>query len=716
MINSCLNLRIDLLTILVRFFVSIFRYPVTLCLPSQWNTSETQKVTVGKFVVYWGETLKWMSFYLTIYGCYEARLYETADKYRICDEVKHYDIMDKLLLELFTLVVKQKWNAVRNIKWSRNKFKSDIDYYIRFDFYKKGNWEESCDCWYVHEYFEYCSKGRIVKTLFDRIVDNIKQGHCPHTIGQPEVCITSTGVHLIHAACAVNNKEAVKYMLQDDVLLFLVRTTCARLTPAVVAVLKDSSDVIKSVSAPLFSTGFKGRHDSTKGQTMRWVSRDPDTEELTKVTVEHFQKCSDQHPFVWCFFLNVIPSKKTIKEIVPFVSYSDIHIILGHVIHAMNGKTATEIVTNFSQHISIYDPDLALQCVLWNKPEVLQIVLSRSGNIDISKRRYSGFSLQSLAEFLCHSECVGVLEAFKQCMGTTNKGILQAPFSRFLAKLEQHTYNTGARNVSPYTCLVFIYKLCQYSFNCESLCQLLSKVSENNFDVNQQDDDGLTVLHVILLAEVLEDIHCLESVFDTICRLGADVNVEDNEGRNALDIAMTESPNFKFRTSSDRLRVFKLVLSHNPVPSLNSKAVTNAVERDCLNALLQFLDYEPVRVVLVKADEKGVPAETARDKYLALSFVAILLELGFTVKQCEIESFGKLPSALRCYLIETVSTPLPLKARCRNVIRETFPGPKLWRLLNVIKIPRLIVDIILFRPYLHHTKITDMNNVELPCR
>ena len=657
-----------------------------------------------------------MGFYLTIYACYEARLYETANKYGIYDEVEYDNSMGDILLELFTLVVKQKWNAIRNIKWSRNKFKSDIDYYIRFDFYKKGNWEESCDCWYVHEYFEYCSKGRIVKTLFDRIVDNIKQGRCPHTIGQPEDCITSTGAHLIHAACAVNNKESVKYMLQDDVLLFLVRTTCARLTSAVVAVLKDSSDVIKSVSAPLFSTGFKGRHDSTKGQTMRWVSRDPATKEVTKVTVEHFQNCSDQHPFVWCFFLNVIPSKKSIKEIVPFVSYSDIRIILGYVIHAMDGKTATEIVTNFSQHISIYDPDLVLECVLWNKPEVLQIVLSQSGNIDISKRRYSGFSLQSIAEFLCHSECVGVLKAFKQCADTINQGILDVQLIRFMEKLDQQKYNSGARNASPYTCLAFIYMLCQYSYNCESLCQLLLKVSENNFDVNQQDDDGKTVLNNIILPKVLDDMHCFENVFETLCRLGADVNVEDNEGRNALDIAMTESPNFKFRTSSDRLRVFKLVLSHNPVPSLNSKAVTNAVERDGLNALLQFLDYEPVRVVLVKDDESGVHAETARDKCLALSFVAILLELGFTVRQCEVKLFDKLPCALRCYLIETISTPLPLKARCRNVIRETFPGPKLWRLLNVIKIPRLIVDIILFRPYLHHTKITDMNNVELPCR
>ena len=168
-------------------------------------------------------------------------------------------------------------------------------------------------------------------------------------------------------------------------------------------------------------------------------------------------------------------------------------------------------------------------------------------------------------------------------------------------------------------------------------------------------------------------------------------------------------------TSAERLRVFKLVLSHNPVPSFNSKAIANAVERDCINSLLQYVDDKTAKVLLVRDDKSFVQADTERGKYLALSFVAILLELGFAVKQCEIELFCKLPDALRRHLLETISNPLPLTARCRNVIRETYPGPILRRLLNVTKIPKPIVDIILFRPYLQRTKIMDMNNIEQHC-
>ena len=319
-----------------------------------------------------------------------------------------------------------------------------------------------------------------------------------------------------------------------------------------------------------------------------------------------------------------------------------------------------------------------------------------------------------------------VLEAFKECADTTNQGILYASLSGLPAKLKQQYYNMGLIYTSPYTWsspytwLAVIYRFCQYAYNSESLCQLLLKVSENNFDVNQQDDDGLAVFYTILLAEALKDMHCLENAFETLCRLGADVNVKDNKGRNALDIALTACPYLgKYTKSSERLSVFKLILSQNPGSSRNLKTIANAVERDCTNSLLQFVDDKSTRVLIVRDDKSIVQAETARDKYLALSFVAILLELGFTVKQREIKLLYKLqelPDALRRYLLETLSNPLSLKARCRNVIREAYPGPKLWRLLNVIKIPRLIVDIILFRPYLHHTKITDMNNVELPCR
>ena len=264
-------------------------------------------------------------------------------------------------------------------------------------------------------------------------------------------------------------------MMRDDVLQVFAWTTCAGLTPAVVAVLKDSPDVIIPVAV--------------QGQTMRWVSRNKDTKEVTEVSVENFQDRLDQHPFVWCFFLNVLPSKKTIKKIMPSISDSDVQIILGYVLHSADSKTATTIVRNFSQYVSSFDQDLAVPCILWNKPEALYIVLSKVVNIDIGECRYSGFNLKSIAEFLCHAQCVRVLEAFKECTDTTNKGTLDDPISRFLENVHQQTYNSGARKASPYTCLVFIYMLYLYSYECESICPLFSKISGNNFGVNQQDDD-----------------------------------------------------------------------------------------------------------------------------------------------------------------------------------------------------------------------------------
>ena len=612
--------------------------------------------------------------------------------------------MNDQLLELFILVLKRDSQAVTKIKRFRKTTQSDIEL-IQFDFYKKGDWEESCDCWYVHEYFEYCSGGRLVQDLFNRIVENIKHLRCPHTTGQPKEYIASTKVRLIHAACAVNNKDVARYLLHENVLESLENTFCAVLSPAIVALLKDSSGTVK----PNFSFTNAGR---------RWARRDPDTKAVTKVTMDCIP---DHNSVLWCFFLNAVYSKKTLKR-VAHLNYSDVHIILGHLIHTADDKTASKVLRIFSRHVESNEvPALLFQCVLWNRPKLLRIAFelftkSKSLGFDVNKRSYCGFSLR-------HSECMRALEAVNQ-RRSSHLSLHDAfcdPETIFYEEKRRLLRRYG----SPYTCLSVMYASCNYSYGCECLCQSLSKLADNNFDVNEPDEDGMTVIHAVFLEKIIENMHCLENVFETLCQLGADVNLENNQGRNALDIAMTEQPNYianlyftslnrhKYFTSSNRLKVFKLVLSHNP--NFNSNAIASAIERDRENTLLQFVDDETTRVVLVGDDEKEIHADTLRDKYLSLSCVAILLELGCAVKQGEVELFDELPDTLRRYLLDTLSMPHSLKAICRNVVRKTFPGPKLDRLLSVSKIPRAIVDIILFRPYLQRTKITDMNNIEQSC-
>ena len=630
--------------------------------------------------------------------------------------------MNEQLLELLKLIVKRDRKAVSKIQNFRKTAQSGPEY-IQFGFYKKGNWEESCDCWYVHEYFEYCSAGRIVQDLFNRIVDNIKNTYCLHTIGKPKECIASTAVRLIHVACAVNNKEVVQYLMHEGVLEFLVCTSFAGLSPAVVAVLKDSSDVIESVAAPLFLTDIGRRRNAAKGETMRWTRRDPDTKAVTKVTVEHFQDRSDQHPLVWCFFLNVVYSKDTLKLVAQYLKYQDAHVILGHVLHTADDKAASEVLLNFSQHVESYAvPDLLFQCVLWNRPESLRIAFKltmkpKNLYFDADKPSYCGFSLCGIAEFLRHADCIRVLEAFNQ-RRSANRSLfgtaIDIDWWNLYPYVERRIRLLMQRG-SPYTCLAVMYDSCKYSYNCACLCQCLSKVADNNYDVNEPGVDGLAVIQAVLLPYILEDMHCLENVFETLCQLGADVNLEDDKGCTALDIALTESPiESKYKTSSERLNVFKLVLSHNP--NFNSTTITHAIERDRVNSLLQFTEDDTTRVVLASQGEKEIHAQTLRDKYLSLSFVAISLELGCAVTKYEIELFDKLPDALRRYLLDTLSMPQSLKAMCRNVVRKTFPGSKLDRLLTVDKVPRAIVDIIMFRPYLKHTKVTNMNGIERKCR
>ena len=200
------------------------------------------------------------------------------------------------------------------------------------------------------------------------------------------------------------------------------------------------------------------------------------------VNKEHYKGSSEQHPFVWCFFLNITPSLKTTKKIMDYFDrydynfiYRDIYIILGRVLHKHGKQIAREIVSNFSQCISKTDLNVALECVLWDKPEALH----KHKTIDLS-RRYSWYSLISIAQFLGHDDCARVLEEYRQsedAKPNNPETETEISFFRVLAEQERKEYSPVA-NASPYTCLVHIYKRVShlsYSVGCESLCQFVFK-------------------------------------------------------------------------------------------------------------------------------------------------------------------------------------------------------------------------------------------------
>ena len=76
-----------------------------------------------------------------------------------------------------------------------------------------------CPCAYQHEYFEYLSDRdevdnrldrHVDDAVFERIVQNIADGRCPHTNGVEEKYLTTSTVYTDHVLAISGSKESLK--------------------------------------------------------------------------------------------------------------------------------------------------------------------------------------------------------------------------------------------------------------------------------------------------------------------------------------------------------------------------------------------------------------------------------------------------------------------------------------------------------------------------
>ena len=629
--------------------------------------------------------------------------------------------LKELSLNLLELVITKDPNAVKEIETACRQSNFELSTKFQFDFYRKLDWTrrrlegwiEFCDCWYINEYFEYCTTEGVNKLVFDKILENIKRGHCPHILGQSNENRASSSVSLIHATAAVNNKVVAKYLLNKDRLQRYLSTGTAKFPPDVVSFIKDSSDVLKTFSPK--GLNQEDRCRAFMGQRMKFATRGNSG---AVTMVKRIDSWSMNNPFLLCFFLKIKPSRQTIRKIIRYLNYCDLTNILRYVVQVHDRKTAATLLSSFSLCVSNIAPEVALECALWNKPEALSILVKKGTDLEEFS---SNYGLLTICNFLGHHECASTLlelymaksQRRRDCQDKVFEASVDSPCPEDTCPIS---------SVSPFTNLLTLCDKYKCVYNCESLDSLFSKLSLSGCDINQQDEYGMTPLHTAL--ETISDKHRLITALDTLCRHGANGNIKDMNGRSALYVTLTpyNSPlgldNSYPVPSFMPLRAMKLLLYHNSVPSSTPHAIVHAITRDRMNTFIKYADDETVNIILnaqYDAKNKLITAKCVRDKFLALSFVAILLELGFSIKKSVIPYVSKLPKVLEQYLLSCLSRPLSLESRCRNVIRAAYPGPKLQKLLDNVHIPAAIADIILFKEYLLRTEIISNSGICFYC-
>ena len=627
--------------------------------------------------------------------------------------------LKELSLDLLQLVVIHDRRAVKEINRACKQSNFDVSYEISFQFYMKGAWEEYCECWYLNEYFEYCSQRFVDTACLEKLFNNVKQGYCPHVIGQSSDHIAVSSVSLIHAAAASGNRDVVKYILHRNKAEKFHETESANLLPAVIAVINDKASVLKCC-LPTGKYEKERWYGSllTRNERMVLATRDRKNGALNLVKL----KCFQWNSFDCCFFLNIKPSNKVIRLIATYLG--DITTVLQYVIHTRDRLAAATITEDIFQALvtlKINMTNVAVECVLWNKPEALRAVTQKAA--DLNMLTSAGLDLEFLAKSLGHDECFNILHG--TCRRKSDYNTSKATDSEFQGGRRTIGSQAGGGYAiiqhSLHTAILQQYDKSRFVYDVSSFCSLFSKLSAAHSDINQRDEMGMTPVHLAL--EIIKDKQSLINVLKVLFCQGADANIKDINGRSALYLTLSSfnSPlglqyhtlylplrqQNAFTPGSNLLRMMKLVLYYNAVPNYTPDAVYFAISRDRNNSLLRYVEDETASVLLATNSVTGKKcfAQNIRQKTLALSFVAVLVELGFHVSKFASGLMSKLPNVVEKYIVDALSKPRTLESRCRNVIRETYPGPKLQCFLDTVYIPEAIVNVILFKPYILRTEI-----------
>ena len=608
----------------------------------------------------------------------------------------------------------------------KNSLVNSLSCDMNFRFYISNDyeWTDFCDCWYTNEYFEYVNSNTVDLGLFELVIDNIRKGHCPHVDPDSEENSSWTGISLIHAAAAAGNKAIVKYLLTINERLKFCQTYAADLPPMIIAILKNRAAIVKCLHVEVRDSSYINDGSISNRIKRAWLeSRYSDLKylNLSGMIVATRNEDEDSHvtikrilssyyvyvnPVAEIFYADVVPTESIIDIVQCYLNEEEIKKILQHEIYRQKQQEATYIVSWFSNYVAHFNADLVLECILWNNVEALRIILRK---LKAETLQYSGYSFVSIAEFLNNVECASVLQDFcTRCDGRSKRPLLSRRRLFLDATRNENQSKTESLEPAESPFSVILRLSLQRGYGSQSTCKLLQQISTKRYDINHRNKYGMTPVHICL--ESRRSAKCLRAILETLLGQGADPNIKDINGRSALYSTLTpyNSPLGYGANRQQVLSTMKTILYYNAVPACTKTAIHHAISRDRMNSFLRYIHDTSATVILTKNSPTGktVIAESTRDKFLALSFVAILNELGFAMEKSVISLLIDLPTHLRQYVNETLCTPRSLQSCCRNVIRKAHPGHQLQRFLHIVHIPDAIADIILFRPYLQRTTIS----------
>ena len=496
----------------------------------------------------------------------------------------------------------------------------------------------SCECAFEHEYLDYIlDSGGINKEMYNRVLENILNGKCPHVDKVDEDYTRETSITAIHIAAALGAEKAIKRYWGDS---YAVRSGVFSLSLFQIALLKQRT----------LSVNMLGKERITaNGMNILCYYRSEESRD--KITIESVS------PAVFC----VRKRNRALLKAALSACYTCTD--FDKALELTFKYNLTDMVEELIGFIKGASSNLKRDCIavaiVNNRPDVLTSLLQVFKSEHIPHHY-----LYELCTVMKRNECADVLHFYHSIHAT------ELLFDK-LSGLDLNPENI-------------------VDFPRNIISKLKTRTYIQNL-VNQSNTTGLTRLHYC--------VNYRHEEVKILLELGADVNRVDDNGHTPLISLLSRRDLVKTHTLLDVREIVGMLLQGNPSIDLNEKAVELAIVHDELDTKTTSFDrihcgeFETnVRLHSVVQNSKAV------DKSL-LFLGSLLIECGFPVTRDVLyKSLLKpLHEVEKEYIRRYLKMPRSLELLCRDTLRKRFPGRDLNHFIDSRVIPNVIKDFILLR-------------------
>ena len=584
-----------------------------------------------------------------------------------------------------------------------NTYIPGLDYfsnYLSFQtvFYNPGNFRYMtpycyCTCGFEHEYLDYISEsGEINEVLYEKIVQSIIDGKCPHVEQVPQEYVQETGIFPLHVAAALGTTEAIvtpsdqRFYFNNVYISPESLTGLFQLTPFNLSAIKNRHACTPASTR----TGLI----SLRTRYLMYAERstmDKRTIRLQQIPILELFVKKNNIKLLQSYLKNYCLDPEGAFSAIKFTFEHNLNDIQETLLQAKPSST-----------------NCCELSIVYNRPEVFDLLLQNLSFLhNIGKGRVSHeigaikVRLSKACYVLQRKQCEMILTKYNidTIADMSNLERIKTLLSllklypnfeaEILSQLKQISTQSNKLNNQEASRNGSILKTFSNFFR--HLAHKTTYRKEGNFLKLLYRGDWLN--HYVKEGATRHGCRVLKTVID----FGASINSIDEAGMTPLIHVLTT-----FRHSVNERQRVELLIYENPDFTLNQSAVTIAIKQCKFGSDLSAFDIDGD--LLMDARQHGWFGHDDVDS-LALNYMApLLIECGFpTSKETDIvlETLrGDMHKVEREYILSCLQTPRLLSLICRDTLRNHFKGRYIHQFVSISNIPQTIKDFILLKPLL----------------